>query len=57
MTIKELCDNQLEGCKRCPFFDACTLLENAPNDFNKDDDKAVTKSIIETSKMLSESEV
>lgn len=52
MTIKELCNNQ-EECKRCPFFDACTLLDcNPPFGFDKDDAEAITKSIIETAKAL-----
>ena len=48
MTIKELCVSQ-EICGLCPFYDACNLLDvNAPFGFVEDDDKLITKSIIET---------
>lgn len=55
MTIKELCNNQ-ECCKTCPFNDACNLLDcNAPFGFyEEDDDKAITRSIIKTAKLLQE---
>jgi len=55
MTIKELCDNQIEGCKTCLFLDACTLLDcNPPFKYDEDDDKRITRSIIETAKLLQE---
>jgi 16S rRNA G1207 methylase RsmC len=52
MTIKELC-NKHESCKTCPFNDACEWLDcNPPFRNDDDDDIAVTRSIIETAKML-----
>ena len=54
MTIRELCINQ-EICGLCPFNDACTWLDcNAPYGFDEDVDKAITRSIIETAKVLQE---
>jgi hypothetical protein len=55
MTIKELCDNQIEGCKTCPFLDTCTLLDcNPPFGFDEGDDNLITMSIIETARILQE---
>lgn len=52
MTIKELCNNQ-EGCKKCPFADACEWLDcNAPFRNDEDVDIAITRSLIETAKLL-----
>lgn len=54
MTIKELCINQ-ECCETCPFVDACKLLDcNAPFGFYEEDNIAITRSIIETAKLLQE---
>lgn len=54
MTIKELCNNQ-EHCISCPFHDACYLIScTTPYGYVDDDDKSVTKSIIETAKLLQE---
>lgn len=54
MTIKELCDNQ-EECETCSFADACKLLDcNPPFGFDKGDDNFITRSIIETAKLLQE---
>lgn len=58
MTLKELCNNQEQGCKKCPFNDACEWLDcNAPFRNDDDVDIAITKSIIETAIKLTESEV
>ena len=54
MTIKELCDNQ-EECETCSFVDACKLLDcNPPFEFDEGDDNFITRSIIETARILTE---
>lgn len=54
MTIKELCLSW-EICGLCPFHDACDWLDcNPPFGNDEDVDKAITKSIIETAKLLQE---
>lgn len=55
MTIKELCRNQVI-CKKCPFSDACEWLDcNPPFSNDEDVDNAITRSINETAKILTES--
>lgn len=54
MTISELCNNQ-NYCRTCLFHDACELLDvNAPFGFDEGDDNLITRSIIETAKLLQE---
>jgi hypothetical protein len=54
MTIKELC-NKLDCCGNCPFKNACEWLDcNPPFENTEDVDKAITKSIIETARILQE---
>lgn len=56
MTIKELCIKN-QNCGTCSFCDACLLLDvNAPFGYVEDDDKKITKSIIETARILQEGE-
>lgn len=57
MTIRELCVKNGYCCK-CPFYKACILLDcNAPFGYDENDDKTITKSIIETAKILTGSNI
>lgn len=56
MTIKEMCINN-EVCSKCPFNDACVWLDcNPPFKNDIEVDKAITRSIIETAKLLESKE-
>ena len=57
MTLKEICNNE-EICEKCSFYEACYILGcTYPNCITQNDDIRVTKSIIETAKMLMEGEI
>lgn len=55
MTIKDLC-NEHPKCDSCPFRLVCPNYGGSwdivPGDFNNDDNKAVTRAIIETARRL-----
>lgn len=56
MTIKELC-NKYEHCNYCPFSEVCPYQdywENPLSKLNDEDNETVTKSIIETARILQE---
>ncbi len=56
MTIKELCD-KAKICEKCRFYEVCYILGcSYPSYITQNEDISVTKSIIETAKILTESE-
>ena len=57
MTIKELCE-KYDPCDHCPFFKACPFCDvNIELYLSKENNEAITKSIIETAEILKREEV